>query len=554
MNQNSDLNPTDEQRHEILRSALERAGRPEDYENILRLLSPPPDVLTYRRPGDMKSVRIGIIGGGLAGLCAAHELRKLGADITIFEAQKEHIGGRVYTWYFDRAQRYYGEFGPVRIPVSHETTWHYLNLFGLCTESMSAPEGNNFIYAHQTRIRRDINSRNITEFLYPLYPLKKAERLTPWNELSEYATNSMLLSLPPETRREILQILPVYSERYADITQLSSRQVFEQLYLSQGAISLFNAVEPLAGSLMNASHDDLMSGEYTLDFLNVYRICGGMANLPFAFYWSLTNSNPPEYQLPVEALGPVSIRLGCPVTGISLAESGQKVILRYSKPDCSAEEECFDYVVCAIPFTTLREVSITPFFTNQKMQAIRELNYSDAMKSLILFKTRFWEEDAPYGRMNGGISFTDLPIQSILYTPDHIRCEEGEYCGPDKPGVITGAYSIGQDSTRIGNQTPARRFQLIKDGIAEVHGVSSDFLDPLILSHKTVEWNRQPWARSAFAASGPGQKVNFLYAMQQPEYGCRVFFAGEHVSVKQGWIQGALYSARVAASQIARGC
>ncbi len=279
-----------------------------------------------------------------------------------------------------------------------------------------------------------------------------------------------------------------------------------------------------------------------------------MANLPFAFYRSLTSPNPPEYQLPAEALGPVSIRLGCPVTGISRLESGRKVVPRYSKPDSRTEEECFDYVVCAIPFTTLREVSITPFFTSQKMQAIRELNYSDAMKSLIHFKTRFWEEDAPYGRMNGSISFTDLPIQSILYTPDHIRCEEGEYCGPDTPGVITGAYNIGIDSIRLGNQNAVRRFALIQENIAEVHGVPSDFLAPLILSHKTVEWNRQPWARSAFAASGPGQKVNFLYAMQQPEYGCRVFFAGEHVSVKQGWIQGALYSARVAADQIAKGC
>ncbi len=100
--------------------------------------------------------------------------------------------------------------------------------------------------------------------MYPLYPLNEAERLTPWNELSEYATNSMLLSLPPETRRQILQILSAYSENYADITRLSRRQVFELLYLTQGAISLFNAVEPLSGSLMNASHDDVMGGEYTL--------------------------------------------------------------------------------------------------------------------------------------------------------------------------------------------------------------------------------------------------------------------------------------------------
>lgn len=31
-------NPTDEQRHEMLRTALENVGRPEDYEFIINLL------------------------------------------------------------------------------------------------------------------------------------------------------------------------------------------------------------------------------------------------------------------------------------------------------------------------------------------------------------------------------------------------------------------------------------------------------------------------------------------------------------------------------------
>ncbi len=551
MYQDLNMNPTNEQRRQLLRTSLELAGRPEDYENIVELLSPPPDILNYRRPGDMKSIRIGIIGGGMAGLCAAFELRKLGAEITVFDAQRDRIGGRVYTYYFDSARRYYGEFGAVRIPVSHETTWHYLNLFRLQTESMAAPRGNNFIYAHGTRIRREMSGRSITDTLYPLYPLTETERLTPWPELSKYATNTMLLSLSPETRTEILKILPAYSTDYADITRLSTRQVFELLGLSQGFISLLSAVEPLTGALINSSHDEVMGSVYSMDFVNVYRVDGGMVNLPLAFYHSLTHPKPSEYGLPPEVLGSVSIQLGYAVKGISLTPGGEQVVLRYSRPDNREEEAPFDYVVCAIPFSTLREVTIEPFFSNQKMQAIRELNYSDALKSLILCSSRFWEEDAPYGRMNGGISFTDLPIQSILYPPDHIRCPEQEYCGPDTPGVLTGAYNIGQDATRVGNQDIFRRFEMIKENIREVHGLPPDLLNSLIMGHKTVEWNAQHWFRSAFAVNGPGQKVNFSYAMQQPEYGGRIFFAGEHVSVKQGWIQGALYSAMLAANQLA---
>ncbi|MDR2024336.1 MAG: FAD-dependent oxidoreductase [Hungatella sp.] len=96
---NQVVNPTNEQRHEMIRNSLESAGRPEDYEYIVNLLSPPPDITSYASPGELKGVRIGVIGGGLAGLSAAFELRKLGADITILEANDNRIGGRVYPLY-----------------------------------------------------------------------------------------------------------------------------------------------------------------------------------------------------------------------------------------------------------------------------------------------------------------------------------------------------------------------------------------------------------------------------------------------------------------------
>jgi monoamine oxidase len=103
---NRNANPTDEQRHEMLKNALENAGRPEDYEFIIRLLSPAPDITNITAPGELRGVKVGIIGGGLAGMSAAYELRKTGADITIFEASNDRIGGRVYTYYFDPKGKY----------------------------------------------------------------------------------------------------------------------------------------------------------------------------------------------------------------------------------------------------------------------------------------------------------------------------------------------------------------------------------------------------------------------------------------------------------------
>lgn len=542
------FNPTDDQRHQLLLEGLIRVGREADYENILALLSPPPDLSRELQPNAMRGLRIGIIGGGLAGLAAAYELRKAGADITIYEAEKSREGGRVYTYYFDRAGKYYGEFGPMRIPVSHETTWHYINLFHLETESLASPPSDNFIYAHNVRIRRD--PANVTEYLYPYYDLTESERNTPWAELSNYALSTMLYRLTPEQRTEILKIQPEYSEEYAAITRLSNRQIFEMLGLSQGAINLLSSVDPFVGAFLSVSHEEIMNTNYSLDFMNTYRIAGGMIHLPLAFYQSLTEADPPELDFPSYFLGKVDIRMGRPVTGIFRSQSGNRVDLRYRNPRGGETKETYDYVVCAVPLSTLREIEVFPLFSNEKMQAIKEFNYIDAQKTLFLCKRRFWEENRDYGRMTGGISFTDLPIQSIIYPPDHALADNRRSRSPDEPGVLTASYNLGQDALRVSNQPASDRFALISRNVEAVHGLPPGFLLSLTDSYKTVHWNAEPWARGGFAAGGPGQKILFAYSMQQPEYDGRICFAGEHISAKPGWIQGALYSGRTAANQV----
>lgn len=542
-------NPTNEQRHELFYESLNLSGRTEDYENIIKLLSPPPDILDYAAPKSLQNINIGIIGGGLAGLSAAYELRKLGANITIFDAEGTRIGGRVYTYYFNNNRQYFGEFGAMRIPVSHETTWHYINLFNINTESLVAPLSNNFIYAHEVRMRRDFTGKSIEENLYPLYSLTEEERRTPWNELVNYATDTMLYSLTPAQRTEILKIMPYYSDEYADITKLSNRQVFEKLGLSQGFINLFSAVDPFAGATLNISHEESMSGTYTQDFLNTYRIQNGMVNLPLAFINSLTNNSPPELSNLTNQLGKVNIKLGHIVNGLAQI-SENYVNIQYSNPFGNNLTESFDLVLCTIPYSTLREVELNPYFTDRKMQAIKELNYIDAQKTICLFNTRFWEENAPYGNVNGGISFTDLIIQSIVYPPDHIRCANNN-CSYLEPGVLIASYNLGLDSFRLSNQNQQRRLEIIKRDVEKVHGTPPGYLDTLIDSSKTVQWNNEQWSRGGFAVPYPGQKVVLAYNMLLPEYNNRVFFAGEHISTKPGWMQGSLQTGKWAANQAA---
>lgn len=547
---NQVINPTNEQRHEMIRNSLVTAGRPEDYEYIVKLLSPPADITNYASPGEMKGVKIGVIGGGLAGLSAAFELRKLGADITILEANENRIGGRVYTYYFDSEGKYYNEFGAHRIPVTHETTWHYINLLGLNTRPLSVRQRNNFLYVHNTRLR---TSDSIEQMLYPLYDLTPQERSTPWSELDDYAFLYLMMQLPPDIRSELIQILPEYSPEYLTLTKYTVRQTLENLGLSQGAISLISGVNPGTGALLNVSYDEITHEEYTLDYRNTYNIEGGIVNLPYAFIQSLLAGNPTQYQnIPVSQLGTVTYKPGQTVSGIYQSPYNNQIILTHRNVrNLTRAAEIFDYVVCAIPYSTLREVEIKPYFSNIKMQAILEFNYINSQKTLFMCNKRFWEQDTDYGRMVGGFSQTDLPIQSIFYPGDHILCPDVSSCSPYEPGALVASYNYHLNSTRVGNMEESLRYRLIKRNVEEVHGLPRGFLDSIVEDHKTVVWDNEPNNRGAFAMTLPGQKKLFAYEMLKPEFNQRVYFAGEHLSTKHGWMQGALYTGKEAANQLA---
>ena len=438
-------NPTDLDRYTMLQYALEQRGWPQDINRILKILTPPQPITDYAKPGTFLGTKVGIIGGGLAGLSAAYELRKLGYDITIFDALEDRVGGRVYTYSFKEQPDVYNEFGPMRIPIAHETVWHYLNLFGLPTKPFIQYNPNGYVYIKGVRVRNDRNGESVSQYIYPKYNLTERERNLSWQELLNIGIDNNLALADKESRSETIQVKKKYSKKALEWINRSNLCVMQKSGLSQGAIDLVsNFIPLLEGNLYN-SFIDYVQEDYPANLSYLYEIPGGMKRLPLSFYASFFNDYPYR-EIPPALTGSVLYKSGHYVNGIHL-DGEQKVIINYENiPAKEIGNEAFDYVVCAIPFSTLRNVDINPLFSDLKMRAIREVNYIASQKSLVLFRERFWEREG----IVGGASFTDLPIGSIWYPSDHTPYLDDINSVPwSQPGVAIGSFNFGLDTTRL---------------------------------------------------------------------------------------------------------
>lgn len=533
-------NPTNLERYSMMEELLINSKRdPRELPGIINALSPPKDITSIAKPGTFKDKKVAVLGAGVAGLSAAFELRKLGFDITIFEARENRIGGRIYTHYFDN--EHYGELGAMRIPVSHEATWHYINLFGLNTRSFVQVNPNTFIYVKKTRVRNDPEGENVKKEIYPKFKMRNWEKKLSWTELLSYAMDTPLLEMSPELRIELLKIKRKTDSVINYWDYFNHRQVMEKLGLSNGAINLLNNVSTFTRLLLYYGYIETIMETSSLSFSIMYEIMGGTSLLPIALYNSLVSPSPREYVgIEAEALGKIDIRMGTWVEGICKLEQRNKVgIIFNSKKMLSPKKEDFDYVICTIPFSTLRNVELNPLFSNRKMEAIMEADYTLAQKSLLLCNKRFWQKQG----IIGGGSFTDLPISTIWYPSDRK--------GANQPGVLLASYNLGIDAIRYGNLPRFLKLGKLKEQVEMVHGLPYGYLDSVVTDWKYVNWQEEPWSLGGFCYFMPEQRRLFLYSMGIPEYNNKVFFAGEHVSVTHGWINGSLQTGMKAANDLA---
>ncbi len=446
--------------------------------------------------------RVIVIGGGLAGLAAGYELTQAGHDATILEA-RARPGGRVQTLREPFSDGLYAEAGALFIPDIHDLTMRYVKLFDLPLVPIAPRAAGKFYYLRGRRIQ-------VTRGAKVTWPFD----LTPEEES---------LGFSGMWQKYIGAVLPELGEIRAPGWPPAS--LLEQYDRPNGAEFLrARGASPGAVSLLRLGYFDLSgdglesnSALFMLRDLTLRRnekqnhaIRGGNDLLPKAFASRL----------------PGKIRYEAPVVRIEPGERAASVVIRHAT---GYERLTADHIVCAIPFSVLRQIEISPPFSPQKQTAIEQLPYTSVVRIYLQSRRKFWDEQ---GLPNSAT--TDLPIKWI---------QEPTVNQPGPRGILE-SYTAGDWARRLTAMKEADRIRFVLDEVERVFpGMREQFE-----VGASKSWDEDPWARGGYVWFKPGQMSTLLPHIARPEG--RVHFAGEHASTWPQWMQGALESGLRAAREI----
>jgi monoamine oxidase len=456
-----------------------------------------------------KPLHVIVLGAGLAGLCAAFELERRGHRVTILEAERRHVGGRVRTLRFDGGL--YGEAGAMRIPERHELTRHYVKELGLTLRPFvqSNPEAYYFLRGQRARIKE-------VGALRARYALSPAEKDRTPDELWAASIGARLNALTDHEKADLSADTPITPAIRA-LDQLSIQQLWEAAGLSQEAIDLLASVNGFGPELPTAVTEVLREEVRELWSHRFDEIVGGTDRLATAFVDRLA-SKP---------------RMGCEVIGLEQDPRRRRAVAIYREGKAVQRAEG-DFVLCTLPFPVLSRLRIDEVFSGPKQRAIRNLGYDSSTKVLAVTARRFWEID---DGIFGGGTYTDLPTGITYYPADNAAARDPELSR--RPAVMLASYTWGQPARRLAALGPRERESLALEHLSRVH--------PQLRQARTVtrtaswSWDNHPWSSGAFAWFMPGQHSAFYRDVIVPEG--RVHFAGEHASLSHTWIQGAFESA-----------
>ena len=438
---------------------------------------------------------IAIVGGGLAGLNAAYQLKKAGLAATVYEAGAAP-GGRIHTARDLLGQGLTTEVGGEFVDSSHADVLTLIAEFGL-------PRFDTLALTERRLVRDDyfINGRRYTEreVVNAFRPF--ARRIRRANDAlpeDSYGDSPRAVALDRLSIEEYLNRLGVRGW-FRDLLDVAFTSEFG---LDTGQQSALNFITMIG--------TDTSQGKFQIfgDSDERFKISGGNDTLIRELARRLEGGVKTGHKLH------------------ALSESGGGYSLNFG----DRGEVRADYVILAVPFTILRQVELRVALPPRKKLAIEQLGYGTNSKLLLGFRERTWRSQGYSGYL-----FNDV-VQNGW---DNSQMQLGNR------GV--GGYTVYLGGTAGVNLDADKRSDYLSALDGAYPGARAQFND----RHRVVRWHKYELVQGSYACYKVGQWSTISGVEGEPVG--NLFFAGEHCSGDfQGYMNGAAETGRTAAEAIIR--
>jgi monoamine oxidase len=441
-----------------------------------------------------------VLGAGLSGLYSALLLEEQGFRVTLLEAS-DHVGGRVQTRNIGGTRH---ELGASDIGVMYARVLDMMRRLELerVKSSLSIKP---FSYHVRGELLRDDEWESSDANLTvgderSIAPTRiHSQLLKAYNPLTELDA-----WLAPENRSLDIPIA-TYLEQQG-VSEEAIR-LFGLNYNGTGigrtsALQLFRDTTR-TGFGINAFMKLKAAGQ---DVAPLSQVAGGNQRLPDAMAASLKTE----------------IRFGQAAATIAQDSTGVEVACT------DGSRYRGDFLVTAIPFTSLRSVVLTPALTPAKAAAIGGMRYYSATKFYLRPKTKFWEADG-----HGASMWTDGPIGRV-------------FAGTDANDEVHSllVWIAGQGSQRIDQYDRETASRIVLDTLARIRPASKGQLE--VMHYHS--WGRTNFIGGCGHTYSAGQIGRFAPTLAEPEG--RIHFAGEHTRRREMGMEAAMASAERVVMQI----
>ena len=164
------------------------------------------------------------------------------------------------------------------------------------------------------------------------------------------------------------------------------------------------------------------------------------------------------------------------------------------------------HVICAVPFSTARNIDIRPKLTGPLADAVGRMPYGNQSQVWLRVKSPYWEQDGLDASM-----WTDGPFTLIR-----------QQIEPDGKRELMSVLSFGANSRKVDAMTPAERGQMAISLIERIRPSTRGKLE-FIGAHS---WAQVPLIQGCSYSLAPQGGRDWALAAMKPHM--RLHFAGEH--------------------------